>query len=54
MHFISEVLGHHSVEFTRKRYARFSPESAGRAVLLVLEGRKALAISNGSRRAAEA
>ena len=37
MHFISEVLGHSSVEFTRKRYARYSPESASRAVLLVLE-----------------
>jgi len=37
MHFISEVLGHHSVDFTRKRYARFSPESASRAVLRVLE-----------------
>ena len=53
MHFISEVLGHHSVDFTRKRYARFSPESAGRAVLRVLEGRKASQIANGSRRAAE-
>ena len=37
MHFISEVLGHSSIEFTRKRYARFSPESASRAVLRVLE-----------------
>ena len=37
MHFISEVLGHSSTEFTRKRYARFSPESASRAVLRVLE-----------------
>lgn len=43
MHFISEVLGHHSVEFTRRRYARFSPESASRAVLRVLQGRKAVA-----------
>lgn len=38
MHFISEVLGHHSVDFTRKQYARFSPESASRAVLRVLNG----------------
>jgi integrase/recombinase XerD len=52
MHFISEMLGHHSVDFTRKRYARFSPESAGRAVLRVLEGRKAFKIADGSRRAA--
>ena len=37
MHFISEVLGHSSTEFTRKRYARYSPESASRAVLRVLE-----------------
>jgi integrase len=41
MHFISEVLGHHSVDFTRKRYARFSPESASKSVLRVLQGRKA-------------
>ena len=41
MHYISEVLGHYSLEFTRKRYARFSPESATRAVLRVLQGRKA-------------
>lgn len=54
MHFISEMLGHHSVDFTRRRYARFSPESAGRAVLRVLEGRKSLKNSNGSRMAAEA
>ena len=37
MHFISEVLGHSNTEFTRKRYARFSPESASRAVLRALE-----------------
>ena|SRR5687767_8728407 len=36
MHVISEVLGHHSVDFTRKFYARFSPDSASRAVLKVL------------------
>jgi integrase len=41
MHYISEVMGHHSIDFTRKHYARFSPESASRAVLLVLEGQKA-------------
>lgn len=41
MHFISEVLGHGSVDFTAKRYARFSPESASRSVLRVLQGRKA-------------
>jgi len=40
MHFISEVLGHHSIDFTRKQYARFSPQSAARAVLRVLEGEK--------------
>jgi integrase len=41
MHFISEVMGHHSIDFTRKKYARFSPGSASKAVLRVLEGRKA-------------
>jgi len=40
MHFISEVLGHHSIDFTRKQYARFSPQSAAKAVLRVLEGGK--------------
>jgi integrase len=43
MHYISEILGHHSLEFTRRRYARFSPESASRAVLQVLQGRKTAA-----------
>jgi integrase len=40
MHYISEVMGHHSIDFTRKHYARFSPESASKAVLRVLEGRQ--------------
>jgi integrase len=40
MHYISEVMGHHSIDFTRKHYAKFSPESASRAVLRVLEGGK--------------
>jgi hypothetical protein len=40
MHYISEVLGHHSIDFTRKHYARFSPDSASKNVLPVLEGRK--------------
>jgi len=40
MHFIPEVLGHHNLEFTRRVYAKFSPESASRAVLMVLEGGK--------------
>jgi hypothetical protein len=39
MHFISEVMGHHSIEFTRKWY-RFSPSAAFKAVLRVLQGRK--------------
>lgn len=47
MHFISEMLGHYSVEFTRRRYARFSPESASRTVLRILEGRKASGAQNG-------
>jgi integrase len=40
MHYISEVMGHHSIDFTRKNYARFSPDSASKSVLRVLEGRK--------------
>ena len=41
MYYISEVLGHLSgVDFTHHRYARFSPESAMRAVLYALEGHK--------------
>jgi len=40
MHYISEVLGHHSIDFTRKHYARFSPDSPSKNVLRVLEGRK--------------
>ena len=40
MHYIREVLGHHSIDFTRKHYARFSPDSASKNVLRVLEGRK--------------
>ena len=40
MHFISEVLGHSSVEFTRRVYARYSPDSASRAVLVALSGGK--------------
>ena len=40
MHYISEVMGHHSIDFTRKHYAKFSPDSASRSVLRVLEGRK--------------
>lgn len=38
MHFISDVMGHNNSEFTRKVYARFSPESSSRAVLKVLQG----------------
>jgi integrase len=35
MHFISEVLGHHSSEFTRRVYAKFSPDAASKAGLAV-------------------
>ena len=45
MHFISKVLGHASTDFTEKQYAKFSPESATRAVLAVLEGGKSEAKS---------
>ena len=40
MHFIAKVLGHANGSFTEKQYAKFSPESAARAVLAVLEGGK--------------
>lgn len=40
MHHISYVLGHHSVDFTAKVYARFSPESSSRAVLVALSQAK--------------
>lgn len=40
LHFVAEVLGHSSVDFCRKQYAKFSPESASKAVLAVLEGGK--------------
>ena len=49
MHYISEVMGHHSIDFTRKHYAKFSPESASRAVLRVLEGRKEVGRQVGGR-----
>jgi integrase len=47
MHFISEVMGHHSTEFTRQHYAKFSPDSASRAVLRVLEGGRAQTAATG-------
>ncbi len=37
----SEVMGHHSIDFTRRRYALFSPESASRAVLRVMQDYRA-------------
>jgi hypothetical protein len=37
MHFISEVMRHHSLDYARRHYARFSPESAAKAVLKSLE-----------------
>jgi hypothetical protein len=46
MHFISEVMGHGSIDFTRKQYARFSPQSASKAVLKALEGGAGLAQSD--------
>lgn len=48
MHFISEVMGHHSVDFTRRIYAKFSPESASKAVLRVLQGKKDRKMALGS------
>jgi integrase len=40
MHYIQAMLGHYPVSLTEKYYAQFSPDSAGRAVLMVLEGGK--------------
>ncbi len=37
MHFLSEVLGHRSADFTRRLSAKFSPESASNAVRAYLE-----------------
>jgi len=41
MHYISEVMGHHSIDFIRRHYARLFPDSANRAFLRVLEERGA-------------
>ncbi len=41
MHYIQAVLGHASVRTTEKYYAQFSPQSAKRQVLRVLQGGKA-------------
>jgi hypothetical protein len=38
MHIIREVMGYHSIDYTRNQYAKFSPESPSRAVLRILEG----------------
>ena len=40
LHYISEFLDHRSIDFTRKQYAKFSPQSAARAVLKALESGK--------------
>jgi integrase len=40
MEVISEMLGHHSVDFTRKHYAKYAPSWAGRVVLAALKGGK--------------
>lgn len=50
MHYISAVLGHYSTEFTRKVYARFSPDSASRAVLVALQGGRSVQAISGSGR----
>ncbi len=38
MEVISEMLGHHSVDFTKKHYAKYAPSWAGRVVLAALDG----------------
>jgi integrase len=45
MHDISAVLGHHSIDFTAKHYAKYGPESTAKRVLKVLEGGKSDRIS---------
>jgi integrase len=41
MHFLQSVLGHSSVAVTEKHYAKFSPESAARRTLKLIEGGRA-------------
>jgi integrase len=41
MHFLQSVLGHSSVAVTERHYAKFSPESAARATLKLIEGGRA-------------
>ena len=43
MHFLQSVLGHSSVAVTEKHYAKFSPGSAARATLRLIEGGRAAA-----------
>lgn len=38
MEVVSEMLGHYSIDFTRKNYAKYSPSWAGKVVLAALEG----------------
>lgn len=37
---VSEMLGHHSVDFTKKNYAKYAPTWAGKVVLAALDGGK--------------
>jgi integrase len=34
---VSEMLGHHSVDFTKKNYAKYAPTWAGKVVLAALD-----------------
>jgi len=43
MHFLQSVLGHSSVAVTEKHYAKFSPDSAARATLRLIEAGRATA-----------
>ncbi len=37
---VSEMLEHHSVDFTKKNYAKYAPTWAGKVVLAALDGGK--------------
>jgi integrase len=51
MHFLQSVLGHSSVAVTEKHCAKFSPESAARATLRLIEGGRAARRQQDERKA---
>jgi integrase len=45
MEAICEMLGHHSIDFTKKYYAKYAPSWTGRVVLAALDGGKKVAVA---------